>query len=60
KYNPAGSSRYVNNRSRVIYEIMVRRGIVVEEFEDVMKNSEENAEAPVTRSPVNAVTAPAK
>lgn len=33
KYNPAGSSRYVENRSRTIYNIMVRRGIVTEEYE---------------------------
>jgi monofunctional biosynthetic peptidoglycan transglycosylase len=28
KYNPIGNSRYVENRSRIIYEIMVKRGIV--------------------------------
>ncbi len=33
KYNPVGSSRYVENRSRVIYNIMVKRGIVTEEYE---------------------------
>lgn len=33
KYNPAGTSRYVENRSRTIYNIMVKRGIVTEEFE---------------------------
>ncbi len=33
KYNPAGASRYVENRSRTIYNIMVRRGIVTEEYE---------------------------
>jgi len=60
KYNPLSNSRYVSNRSRIIYEIMVRRGIVVEEFEDVMKNIEDPAEAPGTKSPLNAVTAPAK
>jgi monofunctional biosynthetic peptidoglycan transglycosylase len=42
KYNPVGNSRYVANRSRVIYEIMVRRGIVVEEYEDVMKSPDES------------------
>lgn len=45
KYNPTGSSRYVNNRSRIIYEIMVKRGIVVEEYEDVMKSPDESGTA---------------
>ena len=35
KYNPTGTSSYVENRSRLIYSIMVKRGIVVdEEIED--------------------------
>lgn len=37
KFNPLGASRYVQNRSRIIYNIMVRRGIVIPEYEDVMK-----------------------
>lgn len=39
KFNPLGSSRYVANRSGLIYNIMVRRGIVVPELEEVEKNS---------------------
>lgn len=35
KYNPAGEQRYVVNRSRLIYSIMVRRGIVVPEYREV-------------------------
>ncbi len=34
KYNPAGTSRYVANRSRIIYDIMVRRGVVEPDYED--------------------------
>ena len=34
KYNPTGTSRYVANRSRIIYNIMVKRGIVEPEYED--------------------------
>lgn len=30
KYNPLGNSTYVENRSRIIYNIMVKRGIVME------------------------------
>lgn len=37
RYSPVKPSRYVRNRSRVIYNIMVRRGIVVPEFEEVMQ-----------------------
>ncbi len=33
RYNPAGTSRYVANRSKAIYNIMVKRGIVTEEYD---------------------------
>src|SRR5208337_4534144 len=36
KYNPCGTSRYVANRSRIIYNIMVKRGIVIPQYEEVM------------------------
>lgn len=35
KYNPAGASKYVENRSRIIYNIMVKRGIIIPDYEDV-------------------------
>jgi len=38
KFNPLGSSRYVVNRAGLIYNIMVRRGIVVPELDEVEKN----------------------
>ena len=60
KYNPIGRSRYVNNRSRIIYEIMVRRGIVVEEYEDVLKSPDEGSTAHEPQSPVEQITIPAK
>jgi len=37
KYSPVNPSRYVTNRSRIIYGIMVRRGIVLPDFDEVMK-----------------------
>ncbi|MDO8445274.1 MAG: monofunctional biosynthetic peptidoglycan transglycosylase [Deltaproteobacteria bacterium] len=40
RFNPLGNSRYVENRSRIIYKIMVKRGIVVLEYEDVADDSE--------------------
>jgi monofunctional biosynthetic peptidoglycan transglycosylase len=36
KYNPTGTSKFVENRSDRIYQIMVRRGIVIPEYEEVM------------------------
>lgn len=41
KYSPLGSSRYVENRSRLIYTIMVRRGIVIPAYEEVMASPAE-------------------
>jgi monofunctional biosynthetic peptidoglycan transglycosylase len=35
KYNPAGDQRYVVNRSNLIYNIMVRRGIVIPEYREL-------------------------
>ncbi len=35
KYNPIGTSKYVENRSRIIYDIMVRRGIVIPAYEEI-------------------------
>ncbi len=40
KFNPVGNQRYVVNRSNLIYKIMVRRGIVVPEYEEVEESRE--------------------
>lgn len=37
KYNPVGNSRYVENRSRIIYNVMVKRGIVPPVYEDIYR-----------------------
>jgi len=50
KYNPAGTSRYVANRSRIIYNVMVKRGIVVPQYEEVMTAPEEK-NIPAANSP---------
>lgn len=42
-YKVNGDSRYVRNRSARIYRIMVSRGIVIEEFEEVMNPPVEEA-----------------
>ncbi|MBI4684440.1 MAG: monofunctional biosynthetic peptidoglycan transglycosylase [Nitrospirae bacterium] len=41
KYNPLSDSRYVTQRSNLIYSIMVKRGIVVPEFEEVVEEGKE-------------------
>jgi monofunctional biosynthetic peptidoglycan transglycosylase len=60
KYNPVGTSRYVNNRSHVIYEIMVKRGIVVEEYEDVIKSPDKNPEAEDSQRIIDKMTVPVR
>jgi monofunctional glycosyltransferase len=35
RYNPAGNQRYVVNRSNLIYDMMVQRGIVAPEYSEV-------------------------
>lgn len=40
KYDPLGEQRYVVNRSRIIYNIMVKRGIVLPEYEEIIEDKE--------------------
>jgi monofunctional biosynthetic peptidoglycan transglycosylase len=49
RFNPLGESRFVTKRADLIYSIMVRRGIVVPEFEDVFEE-ETNVNNLVTES----------
>lgn len=46
RYNPAGLARYVRFRSEKIYSIMVHRGIVIPDYDEVMSE-------PGTASPEN-------
>lgn len=39
KYSPAGDQRYVLNRSRLIYSIMVKRRIVVPEYREITEDA---------------------
>jgi monofunctional biosynthetic peptidoglycan transglycosylase len=39
RYRPNGSSKYVEKRATIIYNVMVKRGVVVPEYEDVIKES---------------------
>jgi len=42
RYKTDGTSKYVENRSERIYQIMVRRGIVIPEYDDVISGKDEN------------------
>lgn len=44
RYKPNSSSRYVENRSERIYRIMLRRGIVIREYEEVINETEAEEE----------------
>ncbi len=54
KYNPSGDSKYIENRSRIIYSIMVKRGIVIPAYEDLVTEDMEQAveEAPSEKETV--------
>ncbi len=41
KYNPLGKSRYIEYRANLIYKIMVRRGFVVPEYEEIINELED-------------------
>lgn len=41
RYNPLGDSKYVVARSEKIYQIMVKRGIVIPEYEEMMQEKEQ-------------------
>jgi len=41
KYRPLSSSRYVSNRAHLIYSIMVKRGIVVPGYNEVVEEEED-------------------
>lgn len=46
KFRTDGSSRYVQRRARVIYDIMVRRGIVVPDYDEVIEGTERTEPSP--------------
>ena len=45
KYNPVGDSKYVVARSERIYQIMIKRGIVIPEYEEMMQEKGEERTA---------------
>jgi len=49
RYNPLGNQRYVLNRSRLIYSIMVRRGIVMPEYREITGEAQDNEDNAIER-----------
>jgi monofunctional biosynthetic peptidoglycan transglycosylase len=45
RYRPMGDQRYVINRSNLIYNIMIRRGIVIPEYEEIYQEVTESIES---------------
>lgn len=43
KYNPLGNQPYVEKRSKLIYMIMKKRGIIKEEYQEIEKQMEETS-----------------
>jgi len=54
KYHPHGSSKYVAYRSERIYQIMVRRGIVIPDYEEVISEPDETTEESLAPARENA------
>jgi monofunctional glycosyltransferase len=51
RFSPVGNSKYVRSRSAFIYNIMVRRGIVIEEYTEVMSEPQEESEKEINQEP---------
>ena len=61
RYRVDGTSQYVERRAKVIYAIMAKRGIVVPEYEEVVKTPpEETTEAPIAVTSESPNIQPAK
>lgn len=44
KYDPTSDQKYVQNRSRIIYKILKRRGVVIPDFKEVMTPSKKESQ----------------
>jgi monofunctional biosynthetic peptidoglycan transglycosylase len=47
RYNPLGGGRYVESRTEAVYRIMVRRGIVIPEYEQMLNEPAGNGSPPM-------------
>ncbi len=60
RYNPASDQRYVINRSNIIYNIMVRRGIVIPVYEEIQEEESISENPPIESQPETTEEAPVK
>jgi monofunctional biosynthetic peptidoglycan transglycosylase len=58
RYRPIGDQRYVINRSNLIYNIMIKRGIVIPEYEETYQEVTEGIESSAQEETVPGETAP--
>ncbi|MCX5818323.1 MAG: monofunctional biosynthetic peptidoglycan transglycosylase [Deltaproteobacteria bacterium] len=47
RYNPLGGGRYVESRTEAVYRIMVRRGNVIPEYEEILNEPAGNGSQPM-------------
>jgi len=47
RYHPVGGGRYVESRTEAVYRIMVRRGIVIPEYEQMLNEPDGNGSPPL-------------
>ena len=60
RYNPASDQRYVINRSNIIYNIMVRRGIVIPVYDEIQEEESMSENPPVENQLETTEEAPVK
>src|SRR3990172_11242353 len=51
RYNPASDQKYVVNRSNIIYNIMVRRGIVIPVYDEIQEEKSISENPPIENQP---------
>lgn len=60
RYNPASDQKYVVNRSNIIYNIMVRRGIVIPVYEEIQEEKSISESPPTDNQPGTTGEAPVR
>jgi monofunctional biosynthetic peptidoglycan transglycosylase len=58
RYRPIGDQRYVINRSNLIYNIMIQRGIVIPEYKEIYQEVTESIESSSPEETVPEETVP--
>lgn len=56
RFHATGNQKYVKNRSRIIYKIMKRRGIVIPQFQEIMVPPKQEEAAPISEESNQSIT----